>query len=193
MAGCDRRETTRSAPPGRRRCWRSGASSRPAASRRTRCAPTAPTSRAGGVGTRRGREPGGARLSRPARLRRGALRAWAGARQRGPQARRGSQLSRLPGPCRWRRAESGRAAAERRSADRGFRACSGPRRSRRCWSGSRRGRRSRSVTGRCSSSPTRAGCGPRRSSTSTSDGVDFESETRARDGQGLEDPDGADR
>ena len=53
----------------------------PRASRRTRCARTAPTCATSAPGPRdRDREPGGARLPRPARLRRGALRArrWRG-------------------------------------------------------------------------------------------------------------------
>ena len=50
-----------------------------------------------------------------------------------------------------------------------------------------RGRRSRSATGRCSSSPTPAGCAPRRSSRSTSTTLDFESETLRVTGKGAQD------
>ena len=67
------------------------------ASPNDRCAPTAPTCASSAPGRpARGREPGDARLPRPARLRGGALRARAGAVERRPQARRGAQPLRPP-------------------------------------------------------------------------------------------------
>ena len=54
-------------------------------------------------------------------------------------------------------------------------------------------RRSRSATGRCSSSPTRAGCAPRRSSRSTSATPTSSRETLRVTGKGSQDPRRADR
>ena len=71
-----------------------------------------------------------------------------------------------------------------RSATRDCRGCWGATRSSRSWTGFRRGPRSRSAIGRCSSSPTRAGCAATRSSSSTSADVDFDAEAARVTGKG---------
>ena len=65
-------------------------------------------------------------------------------------------------------AEPGRPRLQPEARARSCRRCSAPSRCARCWSGSRPARRWSCATGRCSSSPTPAGCAARRSSTSTS-------------------------
>ena len=86
-----------------------------------------------------------------------------------PQARRRARLSRATWSPPAQRAPTPPTCCRPRSAASALPRVLGPRRGRRPArpdSGARR--RSRSATGRCSSSPTRAGCAPRRSSRSTS-------------------------
>ena len=106
--------------------------------------------------------------------------------RRAPLRRRRSPAPaprRRPSPASWRRsaasttsssapssvgAEPGRARLQPEARAEAAAACSAPSRCGRCSSGSRPARRWSCATGRCSSSPTPAGCAARRSSTSTS-------------------------
>ena len=151
--------------------------------------------RARRVGDRaRAASPGELALPRPARLRGGALGARARAGERRPQARRGPEPPRPPGAHRGGGRRTPPSSCRARSAARACRACSARDAGRapaRADPGV--GRRSRCATARCSSSPTPAGCAPRRSSASTSTTLDFESETVRVTGKGVEDADRADR
>ena len=140
-------------------------------------APTASTSASSPSGR------GGRRLE-PGRVRHRDVRRYAaglsagrrGAGDGGPQARRDPRPLRLPRPHRAGRPEPGRprlqpqaraeaaAGADRRADADAARADPGA------------APRSSCATGRCSSSPTRAACAARRSSTSTSARFDFETE-----------------
>ena len=147
----------------------SSASSRRAARRRTRSAPTPRTcSQFGAWASGRELEPGDVAYRAAARLRRGALGERCREVDDRAQARRGAQLLRSSGCDRRAGPEPRRAAAEPEARLAPARGRSAATRSRRCSSASRRASRSTRATGRCSSSPTPAGCAARRSSTSTS-------------------------
>ena len=103
----------------------STASSRPGAARRRHAARLRRRPRrARRVGDRARARARRARLSRPARLRGGALRAAAGARQRRAQARRGPRLLRHLVRTRRRGARTRRPAAEPEARHHACRACS---------------------------------------------------------------------
>ena len=164
----------------RRRCARSGMGEK------TRRAYGVDLAAARRLGRAPGPRPGRPRPPRAAPLRRRALRARR--RRKSTVARKLAAIRTFyRAPRRARRAGGQPGRSGRRAQARGptCRACSSrPRSSELLERDPRRRRRSSCATGRCSSSPTRPGCAPRSSSTSTSASLDADAEEVRVDGKG---------